>query len=137
VISRPMRYDDIPQVKALHERMGIDYRFPLEDKDGHPILSPADFAQVIEHNGVIIGASINRIVAESMMWMQPDLDPRDKWTAIRLGQQGMLKWARENGVRELIAAICSNVVTKFTKRLQMLKWESHRDGWALWSRRVS
>jgi len=127
VIVRPMRPEDVEEVKAIHAQMGIDYVFPVE----------LDFAEVIEHDGQIIGAGGCRTIAETYMWIRPDLDPRDKWTAIRLGQQGMLKWARENGVRELIAAICSNVVNKFTKRLQMLKWESHRDGWALWSRRVS
>ena len=127
MIVRQMRAEDVETVKAIHAQMGIDYKFPEN----------LDFAQVVEQDGKVIGASGNRLVAETYLWIRPDLDPRDKWTAIRLGQQGMLQWARENGVRELIAAICSNVASKFTRRLQMLKWESHRDGWALWSRRVS
>lgn len=127
MILRPMRPEDVEEVKAIHRAMGIDYKFP----------ESLDFAQVVEQDGQIIGASGNRLVAEAFLWIRPDLDPRDKWTAIRLGQQGMLQWARENGVRELIATICSNVISKFTKRLRLLRWENSRDGWALWSRRVS
>lgn len=128
MIVRAMRPEDVEDVKRLHERMGIDYTFPD--------LSEAAFLQVIEQDGKVVAASMNRVVAETYLWIDPQLHPAEKWTAIRLGQQRMQEEAQRRGWAELIAMIPKKVEKMFQKRLWMLRWERQRDGWRLWGHRI-
>jgi hypothetical protein len=131
-----MRPEDEPIIRAIHARQGIDYPLPRlidSEKDGP---KEVDFVYAVEMDGRVIGSSVNRIVSETMLIIEPDLDPRDKWTAIRLGQQAVLAEAKRRGIRELISMVPPSIMLRFCKRLLALKWESQRDGWRLWSRSV-
>lgn len=125
MIIRELREGDQEAVAAIHRKMGIDYRMPE--------LSEGDFVQVIEEDGRIVGASLNVVIAETYMWISPDLHPADKWTAIRLGQIGMESEARKRGWRELVAAIPLGVICRFAKRLHSLGWIEGRKDWQRWS----
>jgi hypothetical protein len=131
MIVRAYKPSDRDAIEKIHARMGMDYRLPdLEGPD-------ASYVQVVEEYGMVIGASMNRVIAESYVWIDPTLDPRDKFTAIRLGQAAMLQEARKRGWRECIAMIPEFMEKKFQKRLKQLHWSPQRDGWNLWGREVS
>lgn len=127
---RPLKAEDIPALKAIHEAMGLDYPFP--DLLG----SDVSHVMVVVEDGKVLGCGINILVAETRILLSPTLDPRDKWTAIRLGQAAMNHWAKLHGVRELVAVIPDWLVPKMLKRLKQLQWIESRDGWKLFSRSI-
>jgi len=128
MILRPLQYGDSEAIGAIHAAMGIDYKMPE--------LESADFVQIVEHEGRVIGASMNRTVAETYLWIDPALDPRDKWTAIRMGQRGMIEEAHRRGWKEIFAMIPDLMTCKFAKRLILLHWNRQRTGWTMWGREI-
>jgi len=135
ITVRPMEGKDVDAVKDIHSRMGIDYKLPrLKADEKGPI--ETDFSLVVEQDGQIIGASLNRVVAETYLLIDPTLKPHDKLTAIRMGHRMLLAAAKARGWREFIAMIPTEVVLRFEKRLKQLGWEADRTGWHLWSRSV-
>lgn len=128
---RYYRQHDREQIERIHADTGIDYKMP--NLDG----PEAALVLVVEHEGKIIAASMNRVIAETYLWVDPALDPRDKFTAIRIGQIAMLDEAKERGWRELIAMIPEDICKRFKQRLVALQWDRQRTGWQLWGRSVS
>jgi hypothetical protein len=124
-----MRPEDEPEMRRIHAAQGMDYQFPD--------LAQMAFCYVVLEDGRVIGGSLNRIVSETYLLIDPELHPATKWTAIRLGQQAVLAEANRRGIKELIAMIPEGIMLRFCKRLLALKWESQRDGWRLWSRSVN
>ena len=125
---RGMRPEDEAEMRRIHAAQAIDYKFPE--------LTDMAFCYVVEEDGRIVGASLNRLISETYLFIDPELHPATKWTAIRLGQQAVLAEANRRGIKELVAMIPEGLMLRFCKRLRALKWERQRDGWQLWGRNV-
>jgi hypothetical protein len=126
MILRAYRADDNEALGRIHKAMRMNYRMP-------DLASPEiEFVKVLEQDGKVIGAAACRVVAETYVWLDPKLHPRDKLIALRIGQENLIREAQYRGWKEYIAMIPRRIEKKFRKRLLALQWQQQRTGWKLW-----
>lgn len=128
-VVRPYRPSDFEQVKALHETMGLDYRFP--DLTSHLFV----VKKVVEIEGRIIACGVMRISAELYLWIDPQADPLELWHAEWALVSEGLGDAALMGIEDCVAWIPPEVEKRFSKRLKILGFSKDRP-WATWSRRT-
>lgn len=128
---RDYRPEDLPQIKAIHERMGIDYQMPDLD-------SPLCIVRKVEEfDGVIVGALIGRIEVEAMLWLHPELEPEEKFETIKRLHEPFIQDLWTMGIDNVVCWIEQAVESIFRKRLRVLGWAKSRDGWRSWARATS
>jgi hypothetical protein len=121
---------DFEQVRAIHERMQMDYLCPD--------LTDCLFVvkKVLESDGEIIAVTLARIEFETYLLLEPSLSPLEKNLAMQALQPEFLKACRVVGAESVVAWIPENVEKKFAKRLNELGWQLDRPNWRTWSRRT-
>jgi hypothetical protein len=110
----------------MHEKQGIDYKFPDID-------APLFFVKKVltDESGKIKSALVLRICAETMLLMDPEQEPQEKLTEMQELQSSVLNEAYKQGLDEIHAAIPE---IGFDKRLIELGWSKDRPGFHLWTR---
>lgn len=122
--------EDLPQIKAIHEELGLDYRMP---ELGLPIFF---VKKVLVAEGEIVGACVLRVEAETYLWLKRGswADAEDKKLAMGLLQAEVLDAAWRLGVPNVCAWVPRHVERFFAKDLKELGWSPDREGWHSWSR---
>lgn len=129
LIVRDYKPQDRIAIEAIHAAQDLDYRM-LD------LSSPLVVAKsVCEENGVVVGATVLKIEAETYLFLTPGAAPALKWDAVRLMQQHIIKQAIALGIDQLVAYVPACIKT-FSKRLRKLGWACQRDGWVPWSYEV-
>jgi hypothetical protein len=127
---RDYRPEDRPAIEALHRSMGMDYRLPdLDD----PLFV---VRKVYETEGRITGAEFLKLQAEAYLMLNCDLDVVAKSRVIAHLSHAVEKDAFNKGIDTLVAYIPDEIAKKFTKRLNLLGWDTARKGWSTWFREL-
>lgn len=118
---------DYESLRRIHARQGIDYAFPDLD-------SPLFFVKkVLESDGVLRGALVLKLCAETMLLIDGQQGPQQKMTAMQELQRQVVSEAYSRGLDEIHASVPA---IGFDKRLTQLGWAKDRPGWNLWTRRT-
>jgi len=119
--------EDCGSIKALHEAMGMTYKFP----DLTTPLFPLN--RCIENeNSCIVGAAALKLTAESFIWIDPKLLDRKKIAVVALLDRTMEREASELGLEQVSAWIPPEVEQRFAKLLTRLGWI--RSPWQSWTK---
>jgi hypothetical protein len=129
---RDLEPGDIPQLKDLHQRIGMDYQFPDFDQ---PLFSTRKV--YCDEDGRIIGAGFLKIQAEAYLMIEPSLDPTGKLAALAEISPAIEESAWSLGLDTLTAYIPEAISLRFAKRLKALGWDKARNGWITWFRELS
>lgn len=128
IVIRDFVIDDLEQVQGLHEKMGIDYKFP---DVGSPLFI---VKKVAEKDGKIIAASTLRVEAETYLWLDKSENPVELFEVEVALQKAVFDEAFwEKGINNVVAWIPRHVEDKFAKRLKKLGWSRDREGWISYS----
>jgi hypothetical protein len=131
MVVRDAMPEDIEQIRAIHEAMGLDYRMPNLE-------SPLFLIQkVVETDGKIIAASALKVEAETYLWVAPELSAREKVDAMYEMQPRLVAEAWEKGIDQIVCWVPETVEKKFAKRLRAMGFSRDRDGWHSWSRETT
>jgi hypothetical protein len=84
----------------------------------------------------VIGSCFLQLTAEAVLLLDPALDPRRKFSAIRELNHAICLDAWRLGLDDLNARLSPETTQRFSKRLTQLGWHQSRPGWSAWSRRV-
>jgi hypothetical protein len=128
VTVRDLTAKDIPELLKLHERSGIDYKFP-------DLTSPLFVVKkvITDDDGNIQAACALRLAAETYLFLDQDIHPRDKIEAMATLQPEVLNDAYLMGIDDVFAAIPELIEKRFAKRLKWLGWTPGRSGWNRWT----
>lgn len=91
---------------------------------------------VVEDEGKIVAAGFLRLEAEAYLLMQPGIDPRVGWDAMRMMQGAVIKRAIALGIDTFVAYVPDCIGKMFHKRMTKLGWLRAREGWTPWTRDV-
>lgn len=129
-VVRDYRPEDLPQIKAIHESVGLDYKMP---EIGLPIFF---IKKVIVLGDEVVAASVLRVEAETYLWLKRGdwADSEDKLLTLKLLQEEVLDAAWKLGVPNVVAWVPRHVERFFAKDMQTLGWSRDREGWISWSR---
>lgn len=121
--------DDLSQIEAIHGRMAMDYCLP-------DLNSPLFLVRKIktDDSGKVISACFLRLTAETYLWIDTDLSPRQKLEAMQELQPAVLSEAYSKGLDDIEARVPETIERRFYKRLIQLGWQKCRSGWHAWSR---
>jgi hypothetical protein len=121
--------EDHAAIRKIHAEMGQDYALPNLD-------SPLVFIQkvAISDSGEVVGATLLRLTAETILLLSPKLGDHGKIAAITTMQPAILKAAWEKGLDDIEARINETIEPQFTAMLDFLGWVKNRSGWSPWSR---
>jgi hypothetical protein len=128
VIVRDAQNEDFPAIGRIHAGMGLDYQLP---ELAHPLFL---VRKVAVDESRVTAACFLRLTAETYLWLDPVLQPRDKVMAMNALQPEVLRAAWAKGLDDVEARIPETVERRFEKRLKQLGWLKARPGWAPWSR---
>ena len=129
--TRDYESSDADAILELHRKMGMDYKMP--NIDGPLFIAK----EVIVQDGIVVGCAGLKLQAETYLWLDPEMHPEDKWTAIRLAHKQILRKAFAIGLEQLVSYLPTMMEKVFGKRLKALGWDRGRDGWHPWSREVT
>jgi hypothetical protein len=118
---------DFASIDRIHRAMGNDYRMP---DLAHPLFLVGKVAET-EHG--VLAACFLRLTAETYLWLDPSLTPRDKMRCMLELQPQVLSEAWQKGLDDVEARIPETTERRFQKRLTQLGWTKNRPGWAPWS----
>ena len=124
---RDAQPEDFATIEHIHAAMGSDYNLPQFD---HPLFIVRKVA--IGENG-LKAACFLRLTAETYLWLDPDLPPRDKMLTMQELQPVVLSEAWSKGLDDVEARIPETVQRRFQKRLKQLGWVPNRSGWHPWT----
>lgn len=130
VVVRDFTLDDLPRVKELHERMGLDYRLP-------DLQSPLFIIRkVVEVDGQIVAITAARVEAELYLFVDHEVaDPEQRWDALqRLNDSVMDEAYWSKGLDNCVLWCPVEVEKSFGKRLTALGFSRDREGFHSWSR---
>ena len=127
--------NDLPAVRQIHLRMGMDYRFPEIDGETGDI-SPLFLVRKVktDASGKVVAACFLKVSAETYLWLEPEISAQAKMQAMLEMQPEVLSEAYRKGLDDIEARIPETVERRFLKRLQKLGWVRNRPGWFPWSR---
>jgi hypothetical protein len=130
VAVRDFTLADLPRVKELHERMGLDYRLPdLES----PLFI---IRKVVEVDGEIVAITAARVEAELYLFVDHEVaDPEQRWEALKILNKAVLDEAYwEKGLNNVVLWCPVEIEKSFGKRLKELGFSRDREGFHSWSR---
>lgn len=125
---RDYRPEDREALEAIHAAQGIEYDFPDLD---HPLFF---VKKVILVDGKVVSAIVLKICAETMLLIDREQEPQNKFAEMQILQRSVLSEAYAKGLDEIHASVPD---IGFEKRLLQLGWSPDREGWKLWSRRTA
>jgi hypothetical protein len=128
LIIRDATLADFEAIAEIHRAMGMDYVLP---ELSHPLFLVRKVAAT--ETGVA-AACFLRLTAETYLWMDPNLHPRDKVDTMNQLQPDVLHAAWSLGLDDVEARIPTEIERRFKKRLYCLGWTPNRRGWHPWSR---
>ena len=127
---RDANTSDFPILQAIH-RAGLD-DFILPDFSSPLVI----VNKVVTGPEGVIGSCFLQLTAEAVMLLDPELDPRRKFSAIQELNDAVTLEAWRLGLNDLNARCSPETTKRFSKRLLQLGWHQSRPGWSAWSRRV-
>jgi hypothetical protein len=121
---------DLPIIQAIHRSVLDDFALPDFNS---PLIVANKVA--IGPEGVI-GCCFLQLTAEAVLLLDPELDPRRKFSAIQELNDAVTLEAWRLGLNDLNARCSPETTKRFSKRLLQLGWHKTKPGWSAWSRRV-
>lgn len=123
--------NDKEAVKRLHSEMGMDYLFP--DLDSPLFVVKKVYVDALNQ---VIGTEFLKLQAEAYLMVACDLDAVEKTRVIAHLSREVEREAYNQGLDTLVAYIPEDISTRFSKRLNLLGWDTARKGWLTWFREL-
>lgn len=118
-------------VEVLHRQMRMDYKLP--NLDGPLFIVKKVY---LDDEGCIIGTEFLKLQAEAYLMVACDLDAVEKTRVIAHLSREVEREAYNQGLDTLVAYIPEDISTRFSKRLNLLGWDTARKGWLTWFREL-
>jgi len=120
---------DREQVRALHEKMGFDYRMP-------DLESPLFLVKQVvrDERGRVIAACGLRLQAETYLWLDTQLPIEVRCKVVRDLARSVVSEAWRAGLDCLVAWLPPGLPATFRNFLtKRLGWQPVRKGWESWT----
>lgn len=126
---RDLIESDIPAVRSIFEKQGIDCEFP-------DLMEPLVLIGKVYHdsNGEIIGATIARIEAEVYLFIDPETPAKHKVEVMAELDAALCSDAYIKGLDCLTCRLPPGMEERFRRRLIQMGWSKNRAGWAEWGK---
>jgi hypothetical protein len=122
---RDLIESDIPAVRSIFEKQGIDCEFP-------DLMEPLALVKKVYHdsNGEIVGATIARIEAEVYLFIDPQAPAKLKVEVMAELNAALCHDSYMQGLDCLVCRIPVDIEKRFKRRLKLMGWNRDRPGWA-------
>jgi hypothetical protein len=131
VVVRDMVTEDIPEVRRLWEKQGLDYRFP-------DMTDPLYFRKkVIQVDGRIVNVIITKVEVETIMINDREWgDTEEKVLAAQLLLDTLVAELKGLGLNQMVAWVPTKVEKAMEPHLKALGWEPDRGEFHTWSKEI-